>query len=155
MDVGLWSVDNDGWLIVTFADDQPSAADQERAREYDRQRQRRQRLHKTGDHRECEPRYCREASRVTHRVSDGVSHGSPSRPDPTRPEGEGSGRDERAAGSAPDGRSASAPRAASAPPAEPPMASTHLDPPPGTVISINGVPIVATPGGEPDEDVHR
>ena len=88
VDVGLWSVDNDGWLIVTFADDQPSAADQERAREYDRQRQRRQRLHKTGDHRECEPRYCREASRVTHRVSDGVSHGSPSRPDPTRRGGE-------------------------------------------------------------------
>jgi hypothetical protein len=114
--VGLWEATEDGWFIVVFADDQPSAADQERTKAYDRQRQRRHRLHVTGDHSECDARYCREASRVTHGVSDGVSHGSPSRPDPTRPEGRGGRGEDEQVGSASSGGSASLAASSALPP---------------------------------------
>ena len=133
---GLWEFTDNGWFIAVFSDDQPSAADQAKAKEYDRQRQRRQRMHRSGDHSECDPKYC-EASRVTAGVTDavsnGVSHGSPPRPDPTRPEGEGKGGKGKAGGSASSG--GSAPLAPSSTPPPRPMWDGD-GPPPGVTPTV-------------------
>jgi hypothetical protein len=81
VEAGKWSTTEDGWEIVGFLDDQPSAADVARTMELTRQRQRRQRQHRNGDHTLCDEKYC-HASRVTERVSHGVSHDT--RTDPIR-----------------------------------------------------------------------
>lgn len=93
--VGLWDDTDDGWEIVGFLDDQPSAADAERTRELAKQRQRRQRQHRAGDHSLCDPRYCnsardalRDDERDAHRDATRDQRlPVPSRPDPSRPEG--------------------------------------------------------------------
>lgn len=95
---GMWKPTEAGWEIVAFLDDQPSADDVRRTKEQARQRQRRQRQHRNGDHSLCDPQYCKalaSESRVTSRVTNGVSHATPTRPVPTRPgpkeQGTGSG----------------------------------------------------------------
>lgn len=92
VDAGLWETTPDGYRDLDFLDDQPSAEDVERTRVLARERQRRQRQHRNGDHSLCDPKYCR-ASRVTSRVTDTVSHDT--RTDPSVPEvlgrGEGAG----------------------------------------------------------------
>jgi hypothetical protein len=60
---GLWAArGNEGWMLADFADNQPSAADVQRTQRLWRDRQRRQRQHRSGDHSLCDPRYCRAAS---------------------------------------------------------------------------------------------
>lgn len=56
---GLWKVTEDGWEIIDFKKDQPSAEDVERVAALARERQRRQRQHRNGDHSLCDPQYCR------------------------------------------------------------------------------------------------
>lgn len=110
---GKWKQAEDGWEIVGFLDDQPSAEDVRNQKELARQRQRRQRQHKAGDHTLCNAKYCRglrdeqgdkhgdetRKSRVTKPVTNVVSHDTPSRPVPTRPgpkePGTGRGTDDR------------------------------------------------------------
>lgn len=88
---GKWVESEQGWEIVGFLDDQPSAEDVQRTRELARQRQQRQRKHRGGDHSMCVAKYCpalrdqMRESRVTKPVTNGVSHDTPSRPVPTRP----------------------------------------------------------------------
>lgn len=91
VDAGLWKVVDDGWEIVGFLEDQRSSEDIAKTRAAALERQRRHRQHIGGDHSLCNPRYCKGASRVTDGVTNGGSHGPPTRPDPTRPEGEGKG----------------------------------------------------------------
>jgi hypothetical protein len=92
VEAGLWEVTPDGWRDVDFLNDQPSAEDVERARVLARDRQRRQRQHRQGDHTLCDPKYC-HASRRDSRGSHAVSHDT--RTDPSVPEvlgrGEGAG----------------------------------------------------------------
>lgn len=106
VDAGLWLTLGDGWEVAGFLDHQRSADDISRSRELTNERQRRRRQHLTGDHSLCEPRYCHAASRVTDGVTNGVSHGSPSRPVPTRPKGgggQGAGGPSGSAGATPAG----------------------------------------------------
>jgi hypothetical protein len=90
---GLWTAHDDGWEIVGFLEQQRSSEDIRKIRQLAAVRQRRQRQHQQGDHGLCDPKFCRAASRVTdgvtHAVTNGVSHGSLTRPDPTRPLGRG------------------------------------------------------------------
>lgn len=94
-EAGLWTVGPEGWKIVGFLDNQPSAADVERTHEQWKERQRRQRQHRSGDHSLCEPKYCQAASHVT-RDNPGDSlresrHTEPNRTVPNRRVGKGVG----------------------------------------------------------------
>jgi hypothetical protein len=89
--VGLWKTSETGWTIVEFLGTQPSAADVERTQQRWRDRQRRQRQHRNGDHSLCDPKYCRQAA------NDPLSRGEspvesrppvPNRSEPNRAEGE-------------------------------------------------------------------
>ncbi len=104
VEVGMWERDGDSFRIVGFLDDQPSAADVERTQALARERQRKTRQHRNGDHSLCDERYCRQTTSrvtdgVTNGVTDGVSHSPPTRPTrPTRAggtKGKGKGRAER------------------------------------------------------------
>jgi len=56
--VGLWAEDGDGWLMVDYARVQTSRAEFERldnSRRREREKKRRQRAHKAGDHSFCGP----------------------------------------------------------------------------------------------------
>jgi hypothetical protein len=89
---GLWENAVGGFSIVDFTRLQRSREDVEKVHELGRLRQNRQRQHKLGDHSGCDVRFChvaradvtRDQSRDS-RVSNGVSHDTPTRPDPTRP----------------------------------------------------------------------
>ena len=80
---GLLETTGDGWHITDFLKQQPSAADVERTQTLAKERQRRQRQHRGGDHSLCDPKYCNQA-RVTRDVTrdQRVSHDA--RTDPTR-----------------------------------------------------------------------
>jgi hypothetical protein len=96
VDAGLWEETGDDWSIVGFLEDQPSRADVERIQTLARDRQRRQRQHRGGDHSLCDPRYCQAASRVTN----AVTHDTRTDPSvPTRTEG----TEGRGGGAAPSG----------------------------------------------------
>lgn len=92
---GKWELSTAGWEIVGFLDDQPSAEDVRRTKDLARLRQRKQRLHRAGDHSLCEVKYCpalrdetresRVTKSVTPIVTNAVSHDPPSRPVPSRP----------------------------------------------------------------------
>jgi hypothetical protein len=116
-DAGLWEPTEDGWLIVGFTDDQPSAEDVKRTRSFALARQHRQRQHRGGDHKYCDPKYCEKAKITRNETRDatrdaGVSHNT--RPVPTGPtrRNEGEGGD---GGSAPSA-SAGAPASGTRPP---------------------------------------
>jgi hypothetical protein len=59
---GLWDTTEMGWAVVGFLDQQPSAEDVERTGQLVRNRQRRQRQHRNGDHSLCDGRYCHQAA---------------------------------------------------------------------------------------------
>jgi hypothetical protein len=115
--VGLWAVTEDGWSIIDFLTDQPSAADVERQQVLGRNRQRVRRQHVAGDHSLCDAKYCRAAqaggSRVTNGVSNGESHGT--RTDPTRPDPKGRGGVGKGKGSSTSDEGSAALAPASAP----------------------------------------
>lgn len=94
VEAGLWEPQGEGWLIVDYLRDQSSAADVENIRKLARDRQRKQRQHKAGDHSLCtDPRYCqflRESQSESQRESR-----HPIQSNPTRPNGKGKGKDER------------------------------------------------------------
>lgn len=70
--VGMWVETEEGWEVVDFLHDQPSADDVEKTQALARERQRRRRQHQAGDHSLCDPRYCTHGrgSRATQRVTD-------------------------------------------------------------------------------------
>ncbi|MEY2454070.1 MAG: hypothetical protein QOD92_3644 [Acidimicrobiaceae bacterium] len=70
---GLWAVADDGWEIVDFLADQPSAADVEKVRDLARERQRKRRQHQAGDHSLCtDARYCRYVVATDHGAASGA-----------------------------------------------------------------------------------
>jgi hypothetical protein len=119
---GAWIATDQGWEMVGFLDDQPSAADVRRTQKLADVRNRRQRQHRQGDHSLCDERYCREASRVDNaqqpRVDDAQSlyNGNVTRAEtePSRAEPKERRRVRRGEGGA-DARSARATRAGAAP----------------------------------------
>ena len=82
---GLWLATDDGYEVVDFLIDQRSAGEVEVARANSRARQERHRRHQNRDHSLCDPRYCQASNGVSNAMTNGVSNGSPTRPDPTRP----------------------------------------------------------------------
>lgn len=78
--VGVWETDGLDWIDPEFLKNQPSAADVERIAELSRDRQRKQRQHRNGDHSMCDPKFCQQAktSRVTvqETTSSGERHPS-------------------------------------------------------------------------------
>jgi hypothetical protein len=112
---GWWEDSGDNWYVgLRFADWQEERTDAERRREMNALRNRRYRKHRLGDHSVCDPRRCKDARKpvdnspdspkvttsqngsVTHHATrDGIRDATPSRPDPTRPEGNGSGKGTR------------------------------------------------------------
>jgi hypothetical protein len=83
---GLWRATTDGYEITGFLIDQRSAGEVEVSRANSRARQERHRRHQNRDHSLCDPRYCHASNGASNAVTNGVSNGSPTRPDPTRPE---------------------------------------------------------------------
>lgn len=73
-----WQISATGYLIVDFHKTNRSAEQVEQARERNRLRQHRTRLHREGDHSMCVPSYCRNA--VTNAVTNAVSHDALSSP---------------------------------------------------------------------------
>lgn len=88
--VGLWKpVDAGGAWSLDWAEQEAGdevrkrrEANAERQRTYRRRRE----LHNAGDHTMCDPRHCRNASKVTRDVT---RYETPSRPDPSRPDPQG------------------------------------------------------------------
>lgn len=92
--IGLWERTDDGYQIADWTEHQESREVVEQRRGEMRERQDRSRRHRAGDHSTCRPSYCKNApvTRDTSRDERGshtVSHGSPTRPVPTRPLGRG------------------------------------------------------------------
>lgn len=56
---GFWKPVGDGYQIVRHVDDQPSGDEIARRRGVERVRQRRHRLHMSGDHSICDPERCK------------------------------------------------------------------------------------------------
>lgn len=96
--------EGDDLMFVRWHEFILTAEEVDRIRELNRARDKRRRLHNRGDHSMCQPKYCRAADSLTreNHVGSRVSHGDPTRPDPTqREEGEG-GTDPDGAGAPPD-----------------------------------------------------
>jgi hypothetical protein len=122
VEAGAWEVTDKGWRIITFLDDQPTAAKVEAEAQANRIRSRRARLHGHGDHSECldncrakqggVPRHVPRDARVTNAVSVGVSAKARPSVRPTARE---------------DGKDGAAPALADARPATPqkPKAADH------------------------------
>ena len=83
---GLWHAKSDGYEVADFLVNQRSAGEVELSRANSRARQERHRRHQNRDHSLCDPRYRQASNSVSNAVTNGVSNGSPTRPDPTRPE---------------------------------------------------------------------
>lgn len=90
VECGLLIPTAQGWELRDFLRDQRSREEVTRARELSAVRQRRQRLHRSGDHSACSEQYCKfSKSRVTNDVTPATSHATPTRPDPTRAQARG------------------------------------------------------------------
>lgn len=88
VDAGLVDETERGWLIRDWERDQRSRRELEHMRERNRERQRVHRMHKAGDHAECDPRRCTSATGRRHAVTHIVTNAAPTRPDPTPKGGE-------------------------------------------------------------------
>ena len=93
---GAWVATDAGWQLVNSMDDQPTAEEIDRQRQFARDRQARRRRHMAGDHALCKPEHCKYAEGVTQGVTrdsrGSHPHVTAPRTDPTRPdrrEGEG------------------------------------------------------------------
>lgn len=136
VDVGIWDVDGDGWVIVGFLDEQPSAADVERTQALARDRQRKRRQHSNGDHSLCDTRYCvqsraeatavkppmqapkaKRTARVTNAVTNTVTHNTRTDTDSV-PKVQGGGVGVKAPGASRRAASAGAPGVPPKPPAK-------------------------------------
>ncbi len=87
---GMWEPakegDEQGWLFHDWIDSNPTAEKEKERRRKARDRQRRLREKSAAKREEALDKALEEAvSRGTSRVTDSVSHGAPSRPDPSRP----------------------------------------------------------------------
>jgi hypothetical protein len=92
---GRWTITDSGWQIENWSDYQEPAERVRGRQRVNAARQARSRLHRSGDHSTCDRRWCKYVSNaVTDGVTDGASNKTPSRPDPSRPEGPGDGSDE-------------------------------------------------------------
>lgn len=79
--LGYWELHHDGYCIVDYLKVNRSAEQVERARERNRIRQLRARLHREGDHSMCVPSYCSHArNAVTRGVTNGVNNDALSSP---------------------------------------------------------------------------
>ena len=97
---GLWELADDGYRILWLLDDQPTPEEIARTRERNRGKQKRHREHLRGNHELCDPKWCKAARNpVSNPVTNRGSNGSPTRPVPTLPEGEGVGTGSDDAGS--------------------------------------------------------
>lgn len=149
-DAGVWHATDTGWTLPRFLEEQPSRHDTDRTTALSRQRQRKQRQHRNGDHSLCDPRYCRASStNVTRdetqesRVTHGVSHDTrtaPYRTDPSRKgEGVGYGKGEGPETRATRSGSALALTRQTDPRATPePVAGTEGSEAPGTILPNGG-----------------
>lgn len=93
---GWWELDPDGVQIVDYLETQPSA-DQVRARHRETaERQERSRKHRAGDHSMCiEGWYCPQGAVTRDKTRDKTRESqrpAPTRPDPSRRDGEGRGK---------------------------------------------------------------
>lgn len=80
---GVWERTEDGYLIVDSLEDQPTAEDVAKTQVLSRDRQRKQRQHRNGDHSLCDPDYCRAAKAQ----GVGANPKAPGKPKPpTQPE---------------------------------------------------------------------
>ena len=141
--VGLWEATGDGWSIVGFLDDQPSAAEVRQQRDESKTRKKRWELHHRKDnHSLCLPKNCpkaeRAAERVTERVTNHGSNDPPTRPEPSRPEGAGR-LGEGDGGSTSGGLAALATPEAPPPPENEPIPWLPGMLPPGVVPSVHVV----------------
>jgi hypothetical protein len=107
---GRWEATAEGYQVLGFVGDQLSAAEVAELRDKAAVRQRRNRLHKSGDHTMCaDPRYCSHVTRDATRepasdsaVSDETPYRSvPNRTVPSRSEGREVGEEGSGRGSAP------------------------------------------------------
>ena len=92
---GLWDATDDGYRLVWLQDMQPGPEEVARQRAYNRDKQERHRKHVTGDHSTCKAPFCKLARNP---VSNPVSNRTPSRPVPSIPVGDMTGKDGVAAG---------------------------------------------------------
>lgn len=140
IDAGLWTRVDGGWQVDWS--DQETAEVVEQRREDRNARQRRynerQRRHAQGDHSRCDARHCPSLINASRNASRNASDDAdPSRPVPSRPEGEGQGQGQEG-GSASSGSSAPLAASSAPPPTEPWWPD---GPPPGSLIHVNGIEV--------------
>lgn len=107
---GRWEAVDGGWQIANWTKSQEPAERVRKRQDKWAERAIRARLHRGGDHSTCDARWCQYVSpdqshEESHAVTPGEthdeSHPTPSRPDPSRPEGPGDGEGAIGAATAP------------------------------------------------------
>ena len=153
VDAGAWEGDGDTFLIVWDLDDQLTADEVQQQKDAQKVRAKRRRAHLRGDHTTCQSAYCkfagqsllRDASRDESRDEsrDASRHPNPTRPDPTRPMGEGRG----------GGSDSGAPADAGA---APPEEDEPTAPPPGDLrAALDARRARLAAAGQEDDEQHR
>lgn len=153
---GLWTRLEDAWQVDWSDQETKEAVDQRREDRNARQRRynERQRRHANHDHSMCDPRHCPALLNASRNASRNASDDAyPTRPVPSRPEGEGQGQGGEG-GSASSDSSAALRRSSSPPPPGEPRPGV-LGPPPGAEnITVNGVPVIG-PGSWTEREHRR